>query len=255
MLQKMLRWKLQQKSKSMNKKILKICAAVSGISGAVILASVLLPIAQYEAEARQKYPALLDPIVQKGSQSEAGASSQDLDYTRASNWFVGGAKRQDFVSGDISFYTLSIPALGIEAATVAIGGEDLSDSLIQYPGTAPPGKTGNAVIFGHSILPQFFDPNNYLAIFSTLPNLKKGNEIYVNYDGISYKYRVENLFEVKPADIQVLEQSTSDSYLSLITCTPPGHPLKPKRLIIRARIVPTSGASDTTRFANENTRY
>jgi len=46
------------------------------------------------------------------------------------------------------------------------------------------------------------------------------------------------MLEVLPTDIQVLEQNLSDSFLTLVTCVPPGHPLKPKRLIVRARIVP-----------------
>jgi sortase A len=234
---------LQEKDENMNKLALKACSVIWGISGVVILVSVILPIAEYEAESRQKYPELLSPIVE----AETDTIPQDVDYTRASNWFVAGANKEEFIFSKVSYYTLSIPALGIETATVAIGGEDLSDSLIQYPGTALPGKIGNAVIFGHSILPQFFDPENYLAIFSTLPRLKEGNVIYINYDGISYKFRVEDMFEVRPTDIQVLGQDSNDSFLTLITCTPPGHPLKPKRLIVRARIVPTTKADASIR--------
>jgi len=117
-------------------------------------------------------------------------------------------------------------------------GNDLAKSLVQYPGTSLPGKRGNTVIFGHSILPIFNNPKDYMAIFSKLPTLVKGDEIEVNYDSINFKYRVEALFEVRPTDIQVLEQDDSDSFLSLITCVPPGDPRKPKRLIVRARIVP-----------------
>jgi len=233
--------------------ILKICAVIWGISGLVILVSVILPIVQYEAESRQKYPDLLDPIVRKDEEIEKTVDNRGADLTRASNWFAGSASQEDFTSIDVSYYTVSIPALGIETATVSIGGEDLSESLIQYPGTAPPGKLGNSVIFGHSILPQFFNPENYLAIFSTLPNLKEGNVIYINYDGISYKYEVEDMFEVKPTDIQVLEQNASDSFLSLITCTPPGHPLRPKRLIVRARLI-SNGQFEFPQQAHANIR-
>jgi sortase A len=67
--------------------------------------------------------------------------------------------------------------------------------------------------------------------------LEKGDEVRINYDGIEYLYRVESLFEVFPTDIQVLEQDESDSFLTLVTCTPPGDPRKPKRLIVRARVV------------------
>jgi len=121
---------------------------------------------------------------------------------------------------------------------VAVGGEDLAKSLIQYPGTALPGKIGSTVVFGHSILPQFYNPEDYMAVFSTLPTLDAGDEIYIDYDGITFKYKVESLFEILPTDTQVLDQKLDDSYLYLVTCVPPGHPLKPRRLIVRARVVP-----------------
>jgi sortase A len=75
-------------------------------------------------------------------------------------------------------------------------------------------------------------------MFSLLPTLKNGDEIDVNYDGVSYIYKVENMFEVLPTDIQVLDQNYSDSFLTLVTCVPPGDPANPKRLIVRARVVP-----------------
>ncbi|HJX45788.1 MAG TPA: sortase, partial [Patescibacteria group bacterium] len=142
---------------------------------------------------------------------------------------------------------ISIPKLKIKNATVAIGGEDLSKSLIQYPGTALPGRDGNAVIFGHSILPRFYNPKDYIAIFSTLTDLAKGDEIEVNYDGVNFLYRVVDMFEVLPTDIQVLEQDVSDSYLTLVTCTPPGDPRDPKRLIVRAKVVPPDISYENTR--------
>jgi sortase A len=226
----------------MNQKlILKISAIVCAISGIIILTYVFYPIVSYEGVSRQKYPSLLSPVVES-----KGVSLEETDLTRASNWFVGGVDRDSFVSSRVSFYTLSIPSLEIENATVAIGGEDLSENLIQYPGTALPGKRGNSVVFGHSILPQFYNPEDYLAIFSTLPTLDKGDLIEINYDGISYEYEVEDMFEVSPTDIQVLEQNSGDSFLTLVTCVPPGHPLKPKRLIVRARILPLGQANANT---------
>src|SRR3989344_7011735 len=215
------------------KTILRLAALVSGISGLVILAGVLYPIISYNTNFKPNYNTLISPVTEK---DEANVS--EVDYTQASNWFVGGAGKGDFVSENVEYYTLSIPRLKIENATVAIGGEDLSSHVIQYPGTALPGKRGNSALFGHSILPIFYDPKNYISIFSLLPTLKSGDEIFVNYDGISYKYRVETMFEVLPTDIQVLDQDTTDSFLTLVTCVPPGDPRKQKRLIVRARIIP-----------------
>lgn len=205
----------------------KAIAIVMGLIGFGLLGFVLFPIVSYEFTA-PSYETYLSPVPEEPTTS--------IDYTKASNWFE--APEADFTPPTVNFYSLTIPSLNIKKATVAIGGEDLEDSLIQYPGTALPGKNGNAVVFGHSILPQFFDPKDYLSIFSTLPTIKKGEDIYVDYDGITYHYVVEDKFEVSPTDIQILEQNTSDSFITLVTCTPPGHPLRPKRLIVRARVVP-----------------
>lgn len=224
------------------KGILRLSALVSGLSGIVILIGVLYPILSYNSTYSSKFQTLISPLnesqvsplkVGQGSVSGQGT----FDDTQASNWFPGGAGKKDFASSKVAYYTISIPRLKIDNATVAIGGEDLNKSLIQYPGTALPGKRGNSVIFGHSILPIFYDPKEYISIFSLLPTLKKGDEINISYDGVSYTYRVETMFEVRPTDIQVLDQDTSDSFLTLVTCTPPGDPTKPKRLIVRARVV------------------
>ena len=219
---------------------IKISAGLVALSGVALLVYVLFPIISYEFADSIRFTSTLSPI--PGGQAAASASQKNIDYTKASNWFADG-KERDFSNSQIGYYRLSIPKLNIKDATVAIGGEDLADSLIQYPGTAVPGKRGNAVIFGHSILPQFYNPKNYLSIFSKLPTLKKDDEIFVEYDGVSYKYKVEEMFEVLPADLQVLEQDSSDSFLTLVTCTPPGHPLRPKRLIVRARVVPLNAQS------------
>lgn len=217
------------------KSILRTAAIIAGLSGFIILFSTIYPIASYESEAKRLYPSLLSPI--PGSRGSVLSESYPIDYTKASNWFVGEEGSVNFEESKISYYTLSVPKLKIEDATVAIGSNDLSKNLIQYPGTALPGKVGSAVIFGHSILPQFFNPEDYLSIFSTLPTVEKGDMIYVNYDGISYTYKVERKFEVLPTEISILNQPTDDSYILLITCVPPGHPLKPRRLVIQARIV------------------
>lgn len=228
----------------MNQKtILRLAAIVSGISGIIILVGVIYPIVSYNSDYASKYNSIVSPAIENANKNvdtnvEGLSATPAPDYTQASTWFVGGATKEDFSSSKIQYYTISIPKLKIDNATVAIGGEDLSEHLIQYPGTALPGKRGNSAIFGHSILPIFYDPKKYISIFSLLPTLEKGDEIFVDYDGVSYTYKVETLFEVLPTDIQVLDQDTSDSFLTLVTCVPPGDPAKPKRLIVRARIVP-----------------
>lgn len=224
------------------KTILRIAAVISGLSGIIILVGVIYPILSYESTYSKNYTKLISPIDNTKDKVQGVITStvtnDTVDYTQASNWFPGGAAKDDFSNSKVDFYTITIPKLRINAMSVAIGGEDLSKSLIHYPGTALPGKRGNSAIFGHSVLPIFYDPKNYVSIFSLLPTLKKGDLIYINYDGVAYTYRVETLFEVMPTDIQVLDQDSTDSFLTLVTCVPPGDPGKPKRLVVRARVLP-----------------
>lgn len=217
---------------SSKRKIIRLSAFISALSGIVILIASIWPIIEYQLTDARSYTTLLTPLVLE----KKDEFPDRVDYSKASTWFPT-AENGEFESSKVGFYKISIPKLRIDDAVVAIGGEDLSQYLVQYPGTALPGKNGNAVIFGHSVLPIFYNPKNYMAIFSTLPTLKIGDEIFVEYDGVSFVYEVEELFEIFPTDIQILEQNNSDSFLTLVTCTPPGDPRNPKRLIVRARVV------------------
>lgn len=156
-----------------------------------------------------------------------------LDYTDASSWFARALPTTSASSNLV--YTLSIPSLGIDRAVVRSDHSDLKQSLIQYGGTAMPGDLGNTVIFGHSVLPQFFNPHNYLTIFSTLHTLHKGDTIEVDADGASYTYQITQMYETAPDDLSPLAQSYDRSTLTLITCTPPGTYLR--RLIIKATVI------------------
>lgn len=223
------------------KTIIRASAIISGISGLVILTGVIYPILSYNLTYSKNYTKLISPLADSIGQVQGVISNSATgisDNTKASTWFTGGANEDDFTIPQATYYKISIPKLKIDSATVAIGGEDLSKSLVQYPGTALPGKKGNSVIFGHSILPIFNNPKNYISIFTMLPTLKKGDLIYIDYDSIAFTYKVEEMFEVLPTDIQVLDQDSSDSFVTLVTCVPPGDPRDPKRLIVRARVVP-----------------
>lgn len=189
---------------------------------------------------------LLSPVPEgsvQGSSTKVEEEPYPLNLTRASNWFSGVDPDLTGVdwqaegvqeSSNVKFYNLSIPALSIEDAVVEVGGDDLSKSLIHYKGDSLPGRLGGVVVFGHSTIPQLFNPKNYLSIFSTLPTIDLGDEVIVKYDGKTYVYRVEEKFEVKPSDTWVLEARHDDSYLTLITCTPPGTYLR--RLVVKARL-------------------
>lgn len=212
--------------------------------GVAAITSVAYPLISYQLSYAPgfKQSALLSPqstlSVPQIRANEPSFSSEmvntTLDYTDSENWFPQ-AKSTKPIPTDSLIYKLSIPALNIKDALVRNDTTDLKTSLIQYHDTALPGNLGNPVIFGHSVLPQFFDPTNYTTIFSTLYTLKKGDEILVDHDGLVYRYVIQKMYEVVPTDFSPLEQKYDNRYLTLITCTPPGTYLK--RLVVVAILI------------------
>lgn len=165
------------------------------------------------------------------------AIGADVDYTKVSNWFPEAKQTNPDKPGS---YVLTIPKVNVFNADVSIGGEDLDKSLIHYAGTALPGQLGSPVIFGHSILRQFYNPSEknkdrYKSIFSKIMTLKTGDQIFIDYDGIKYTYEVKDKVEVKPEDLFILEQKYNNRELKLITCVPEGTYLR--RGVIIAQLV------------------
>lgn len=168
-------------------------------------------------------------LLQGASQTLSG-----IDYTNAQNWFPN--YKYDKSAGLKTLtYKISIPKIGINEAKVSAVDTDLLKHLVNYGGTAVPPENGNAVIFGHSTLPQLYEEGNYKTVFTNLYKLVVGDEIIVTIGNVTYKYRIENINVVDPDNTSVLEQSFDDSYITLITCTPPGTIWK--RLAIKARLV------------------
>lgn len=166
-----------------------------------------------------------------------------LDYTNLSNWFEGSTL-PEFVKeteqNQVTTYMLDIPKIEIKNAIVAVGGSDLNKSLIQYPGTALPGQAGSPVIFGHSVLRQFYNPkeNNtrrYTSLFSYIMTLENGDKIYLTVEGVKYTYVVTSRTEVKPTDTYILSQRYDSRQLKLVTCTPEGTYLR--RGVVTAQLV------------------
>lgn len=207
--------------------------------GLILFGSAIYPILQYQIEYAVKFNQIINPLSAKFyNQNSSVLGDAQSDYAQLSNWFTpdSGETNPSKVlwSSPVSSYLISIPKLKVDNAVVEVGGQDLKKSLIQYPQTALPGQTGSAVVFGHSVLPQFFNPKSYLTIFSTLYRLKPGDEIYVDFDNIKYKYLVEEMFEVEPTDLSILEQRFDGRYFTMVTCSPPGTYLR--RLVVKARI-------------------
>jgi hypothetical protein len=155
----------------------------SVLVGLVLVGNAALPLAWYYvhpdvAEANLVTPltevvetARDEPIVQSAAPTPASELPQEptviaeeLSYTNLTHWFAGDvlpAQPMAALPGAqvLTEYMLTIPKLNISQAKVKIGSVDLSKSLVQYSGTANPGDPGAPVIFGHSVLRQFYNPS------------------------------------------------------------------------------------------------
>lgn len=231
--------KYYYKSNFYLKKIFKSFGLVLIIFGVSLLGYILFPVLSWQIYFAGAYNQDINyPIPKTTVLGESGfeelissANLSGLDYTNAKNWFptfeakAGEAK--------VPLYSLSIPKIGIENAQVSTRDQDLSKHLIQFNPSVP-SEPGNPVIFGHSTLPYLFNPKDYKTIFANLYKVKVGDEIFTNVNGVSYKYKVYEIKVVNPNDTSVLEQRFDDSYLTLITCTPPGTVWK--RLVIKTKL-------------------
>ena len=240
------------KSKLINRRAKQIVPTSLITLGSIVIANALWPILSYQLFVAPKIRKVefISPLAadyqQVGFEESSFANMPivpqvlgvDLDYTNARTWFP---EADFFVNNENkSEYTIHIPSLDIEEAKVIIGGDDLDEGLIHYPGTSIPGQLGSPVIFGHSVLRQFYNPsiNNpdrYVSIFSKLMTLKNGDEIIIDYDGIKYFYEVKDKVEVQPEDIFILEQRYNNRQLKLITCVPEGTYLR--RGVVIAQLV------------------
>jgi len=116
----------------------------------------------------------------------------------------------------------------------------LQMGVVHYPGTARPGQAGNFFVTGHSSYYPW-SPGKYKTVFARLNDLEVNDEYWVYYGGDKYRYIVRSKEEVKPTNVNVLDQPVSKRMATLMTCTPVGTTLR--RLIVSAEeIDPITGA-------------
>ena len=131
-------------------------------------------------------------------------------------------------------FRLTIPKLKVEQAQVSVDSNDLLNNLAHLPGSALPGEKGNVFISGHSASGSLFGFQK--ALFSKLPDLKKGDELIVEAGGAKFKYQVMGLVVVSPDETSVIHAPEPlGRYISLMTCVPPG--LNLKRLVVLGKMI------------------
>jgi len=139
-----------------------------------------------------------------------------------------------------AFLYLDVPKLGIENAMVKLNAPDINPQgyIGHLKGTVLPGEKGASFLYGHSVLPWFFDPQNYDTIFSTLHNLNFGDSFGIVRNKQLLTFEVVYKITLNPDEVSPFMESgyfsNQDSWVILMTCTPAG--LDTKRLLVIGKL-------------------
>lgn len=127
---------------------------------------------------------------------------------------------------------LEIPSLFIK--TEIIEGDDLTvlnykEGALREKESSNPETLGNMVIAGHRF--QYLPPNT--NTFYNLDQISLGENIFVNWKGINYWYKVYEILEVNPDQVEVRKSNSKyEREITLYTCTPIH--TSEKRLVVKA---------------------
>jgi LPXTG-site transpeptidase (sortase) family protein len=108
----------------------------------------------------------------------------------------------------------------------------LYHGIWRWPGSSTPDKGGNTVFLSHR-----FSYTGPRGAFYYLNKLQIGDDIGVVWNGKTYTYTVVSGTTVPPTDTAI-EDNTTDSEITLFTCTPLWHPID--RLVVVAKLKGTS---------------
>jgi sortase A len=174
------------------------------------------------------------PIPQKTILTKDTIKSLLGNSLRPKGTWLPSVYKTTAVTSDVATYFLSIPKIDLENAVVSTVDTDVGSHLINFPGTVLPAQKGNSVIFGHSTLPQLYDPKNYKTIFAHIHDVRIDDTIIITLNNIMYTYKIIDISVTDAEDTSYLNQDLDGSYLTIVTCTPPGTTWK--RLVIKSRL-------------------
>lgn len=97
-------------------------------------------------------------------------------------------------------------------------------SLLEGTSYPTGGKSTHAVISGHRGLPE-------AKLFTDLPELKKGDQFYIEINKKIHAYEVDQIKVVEPTNTDYLQIEKGKDYVTLLTCTP--YMINSHRLLVR----------------------
>lgn len=116
----------------------------------------------------------------------------------------------------ISAIGLNLPVSNPETRDIAELDATLKNGPARYVDSALLGEKGNVLIFGHSShLPVVH--NQMYKAFNRIPELKTGDSITVEGDGMAYEYIVQGVEKVD-AEEGIIDISKEGNRLTIVTC-------------------------------------
>lgn len=112
----------------------------------------------------------------------------------------------------------------------------LTKGVAHARGSVFPGLVGNVFIFAHSA-EDFYEANQYNAIFYLLSKMEKGDQIVFFYKQNKYTYLVTDKKIVPAASVNYLLSENKEKTVTLMTCWPAGTTWQ--RLIVLGKLSQT----------------
>ncbi len=142
------------------------------------------------------------------------ATASDL-ASEAADYLAPQAHVQPLPKTDPRPQRLRIPSIQLDTPVYEVFVVNNAWQVAEYAagyhhGSALPGTNGNTVLAGHAGLRG--------AVFRDLPRVAPGDDILLEAGGWIYRYRVRELRQVWPSQVEVMEP-TPTPVLTLITCT------------------------------------
>jgi sortase A len=173
------------------------------------------------------------PAPSQGSLQSLPVSGANWPYPTKTELGQLGQPRY-FAPDSGAVMTLTIEALGLYDVPIFDSwSEDvLSQGIMHIPDTAYPwdsSKQKNVFLAGHRVgLPG----TNGRLLFFNIDSLSSGDTVTLkDRSGNEYRYRVTNIFQVRPEDAWVADTLVGRDLLTLQTCT---YPTFENRLVVRA---------------------
>jgi len=113
------------------------------------------------------------------------------------------------------FGVLEIPKIGLKRGFYNVGSQynNISSNVTLVSGSILPYEGyGNLVLMAHS-------GDSYISFFAYLYRLGGGDECYVTINGVTYHYRIVNIYQVNKSGAMVMDFNSPKPTLTLVTCT------------------------------------